>query len=225
MPDKLIIAIDGPAGSGKSTVTKLVAKKLGLLFIDTGAMYRALTLKAMNEKVNLQDENVLTDLSKATNIDLREDKNNRLHIFLDGSDVTDLIRTPELTNNIKFIARVKGVRERMVELQRKIADLSKNGAVLEGRDITTVVFPDTKYKFYLDASVKERAKRRYKELVEKGEEITLADIEKDIVIRDESDFNRAHSPLRRTSDANYIDTSDMTIEEVTEKILETIKII
>ncbi len=222
MPEKIIVAIDGPAGSGKSTVSKLIAKSLGLLFIDTGAMYRALTLKAMNEGINLEDEIALTDLAKRSDVDLKVNKRGFLEVLLDGKDVSSLIRTPELTKNIKFIARTKGVRERMVALQRKIGNTSSKGAVLEGRDITTVVFPDSKYKFYLDASVEERAKRRYMELIEKGENISLEDLKKDIIIRDESDFNRVYGPLKISPDADYIDTSNLTIEEVTEKVLKTI---
>lgn len=223
MPKHLVIAIDGPAGSGKSTVSKLVAKKLGLLYIDTGAMYRALTLKAISSGLNLSDKSILTDLSKKTQIDLDEAKDGKLLVLLDGVDVSSKIRTPELTKNIKFIAGVKGVRERMVELQRKIANSSPRGAVLEGRDIGTVVFKDTKYKFYLDASTKERARRRFKELAEKGEKVNLKDIEKDIILRDESDIKREFGPLKIAEDAKFIDTTDLSIEEVTQKILNLIR--
>ncbi|MBI5124009.1 MAG: (d)CMP kinase, partial [Candidatus Omnitrophica bacterium] len=143
----MVIAIDGPAGSGKSTISKIIAKKKGLLYLDTGAMYRALTLKAIRENLNLEDEKALISLAKSTKIEL-EDAGG-LHVFLDGKDVSAEIRAPEVTAKVKYIARVPGVRHEMVTLQRSIG--AKAGAVLEGRDIGTIVFPDADYKFYLDA--------------------------------------------------------------------------
>ncbi|HPM42474.1 MAG TPA: (d)CMP kinase, partial [Candidatus Omnitrophota bacterium] len=155
----LVIAIDGPAGSGKSTVSKRIAKALGILYIDTGAMYRALTLKAMRHHLDMNDAERLSELARSTEIEL-EEKSGELKVYLDGEEVSGLIRTPELTNNVKFIARVPGVRHEMVRLQRMAGELKS--AVLEGRDIGTVVFPDADFKFYLDASVEERANRRFK---------------------------------------------------------------
>lgn len=217
----LVIAIDGPAGSGKSTVSKSVAKRLGILYIDTGAMYRALTLKAMRLGLNLEDEEALKDLAGSTKIDLIE-KDEVLKVTLDGEDVSGLIRTPELTNNVKYIARVPGVRKEMVKLQRMVGKKSK-GAVLEGRDIGTVVFPDAKYKFYLDADKEERARRRHKELVGLGEKVTFDEIKKDVVTRDESDMKRAVGALKRSPDAVLIDTTKLSIDGVVEKILSHIK--
>ena len=213
---ELVIAIDGPAGSGKSTVSKLVAKALGIVYIDTGAMYRALTLKAMRKKIDLKDEEALTNLAKSTNIDLKEESG-ALKVYLDGEDVAGFIRTPELTNNVRYIARVPGVRAEMVTLQRSIGE--RYGAALEGRDIGTVVFPDADYKFYLDADPDERAKRRYKELVAAGQKIDLADIKNDVIKRDESDMQRSVGALKKAPDAILVDTTKLSINEVVEKIL------
>lgn len=215
-----IVAIDGPAGSGKSTVSKLIAKKLGLLYIDTGAMYRALTLKAMRQGMDLENEDALTSLARSTKIDLREISGS-LKVFLDGEDVSAIIRTTELTNNVKFIARVPGVRHEMVNSQRAIGALSS--AVLEGRDIGTVVFPDAKFKFYLDADVEERSRRRHKELIEADQKVNLGDIEKDVAKRDESDMRRDIGALKKAPDAILIDTTDLSIEEVVEKLLSHIR--
>ncbi|MDP3804262.1 MAG: (d)CMP kinase [Candidatus Omnitrophota bacterium] len=215
-----VIAIDGPAGSGKSTVSKLVARQLGLLYIDTGAMYRALTLKAMRNGLDLKNESSLTKLAVSANIDLKE-VDGHLDVFLDGEDVSGYIRTPELTNNVKYIAGVSGVRKEMVRLQRAIGE--RSGAVLEGRDIGTVVFPDADYKFYLDADVAERARRRHKELFESGQKVELEPIKKDVVARDESDMKRTIGALKAADDAIVVDTTNLAIGEVVEKLLSYIK--
>jgi cytidylate kinase len=215
----LIIAIDGPAGSGKSTVSKIVAKRLALLYIDTGAMYRALTLKAMRQGINLEDEDALVSLAKSTKISLEE--SDRLHVFLDGEDVSSGIRTPDVTANVKYIARVPGVRHEMVTLQRSIGQ-KHGGAILEGRDIGTVVFPDAKYKFYLDASPQERAKRRCQELIESGQKVSVDGVKEDILTRDDSDMKRSVGALKKCDDAIFIDTTDLSIDGVTEKILSYI---
>jgi len=212
----VIVAIDGPAGSGKSTVSKILAERLGLLYVDTGAMYRALTLKAMRRGINLEDETVLTELARETKIDLREE-DGRLQVIMDGEDVASLIRTPELTNNVKYIARVPAVRKEMVRLQRAAG--KANGAVLEGRDIGTVVFPDADYKFYLDASEAERVKRRYKELLALGQTVSLDDMQKDVSSRDESDMKRSVGALKKDKDALLIDTTKLSIDGVVDKIL------
>ncbi len=217
---ELVIAVDGPAGSGKSTVSKLVAKALGVVYIDTGAMYRALTLKAMRNGVDLKDEEALAKLAKSTNVDLKE-RSGVLKVYLDGEDVAGLIRTQALTNNVKYIARVPGVREEMVRLQRSIGE--RRGAALEGRDIGTVVFPDADYKFYLDADPGERARRRHKELVEAGQAVNLARIKKDVIVRDESDMNRSVGALKKAPDAILVDTTKLSIGEVVKKILSYIK--
>lgn len=212
----MIIAIDGPAGSGKSTVSKLVAKALKIVYIDTGAMYRALTLKAMRNGVDLKDEEALKKLAKSTNIDLKE-VSGYLKVYLDGEDVAGLIRTPELTGNVQYIARVPGVRAQMVRLQRSIGQ--RHGAALEGRDIGTVVFPDADYKFYLDADPGERARRRHKELIEAGQAVDLADVKKDVITRDESDMNRSVGALKKAPDAILVDTTKLSINEVVKEIL------
>jgi cytidylate kinase len=216
----LVIAIDGPAGSGKSSVSKLIAKRLGLLYIDTGAMYRALTLKAMRLGSDLEDEKGLTALAHSAGINLSEGPAG-LKVLLDGEDVTAFIRTPELTGNVRYIARVPGVRREMVRLQRAIGE--KSGAVLEGRDIGTVVFPDADFKFYLDASLEERTRRRHKELIESGRDVRLEDTKKDVSVRDESDIKRDVGALKKADDAIFIDTTDLSIEGVVEKILGYVK--
>ncbi|MDD5422852.1 MAG: (d)CMP kinase [Candidatus Omnitrophota bacterium] len=215
----LIIAIDGPAGSGKSTVSKRLAEKLELLYIDTGAMYRALTLKAINGGMDLDDGDSLTAMARFTAIDLK-DENGSKKVFLDGKDVSLAIRTPELTSKVRFIARVPGVRHEMVKLQRSIGE--RQGAVLEGRDIGTVVFPDADYKFYLDADPGERAKRRYKELLGSGRKVKLEEILKDVIERDESDMKRAVGALKKAKDSVVVDTTSLSIDEVVEKLFSHI---
>ena len=215
----LIIAIDGPAGSGKSTVSKIIAKRLALLYIDTGAMYRALTLKAMRQGLDLADEDALVFLAKATKIGL--EGNDKLCVLLDGEDVSLDIRTPGVTANVKHIARVPGVRHEMVALQRSIGQ-KHGGAILEGRDIGTVVFPNADYKFYLDASPQERAKRRCKELIESGQKVSVDSVKEDILTRDDSDMKRNVGALKKSDDAIFIDTTGLSIDGVTEKILSYI---
>jgi cytidylate kinase len=215
-----VIAIDGPAGSGKSTVARLVAQRLGFLYIDTGAMYRALTLKALRTKADLDDEAALGALAGATNIELRQEGGS-LKVFLDGEDVTSGIRTPEITNNVKYIARAKPVREHMVKVQRRLG--GQGGTVMEGRDIATVVLPDADNKFYIDAAFEVRAQRRYKELKESGAAVSEEDVRKDLKMRDDSDFNRPIGPLRKASDAIIVDTTGLTIEGVVDKVLGLIK--
>ena len=208
----MIIAIDGPAGSGKSTIAKLVSKRLGFLYIDTGAMYRSLTLKAMQKKLDLNDEATLITMAKNTKIELNP-------ISLDGKDVSDKIRTLEVTNNISYIANIPGVRAEMVKLQRAVGRGSQKGAVLEGRDIGTVVFPDAEKKFYLDASVEERARRRFKELSQDGIKVDLARLQRDIEIRDAKDKARPVGALKKAQDSILVDTTNLTIEEVVKKVL------
>lgn len=222
MKNGLIIAIDGPAGSGKSTVSQRVAKKLGYIYIDTGAMYRALTLKALTTNTNLKDPKALVHLISQTKINLKNSSRGLTRVFLDAEEVSQEIRTLPVTNSVSYIARTKGVRAHMVKLQRKLG--RKGSAVLEGRDIGTVVFPDADKKFYLDASIKERAKRRYKELKQLGQKISLKKLEQDIRIRDAHDKKRKVAPLKIAPDAIYIDTTDLTINEVVDTILKQVKI-
>jgi cytidylate kinase len=218
-PKNIVVAIDGPAGSGKSTVSKLVAKRLGLIYIDTGAMYRALTLKAMRYGIDLEDEGALVELARSTEVELGY-RDGKQAVLVDGEDVAGLIRTSELTNNVKYIARVPGVRHEMVRMQRRMGE--RSGAVMEGRDITTVVFPDAEYKFYLDADPEERALRRFKELKETGSGVTLEDIKKDVISRDESDMNRSVGALKIADDAIVVDTTDLTIDGVVDQVLACI---
>lgn len=216
-----VVAIDGPAGSGKSTVAKEVATRLGILYIDTGAMYRALTLKAINEGLDLGDKNALVELSKSTRIDL-EESGSSLKVYLDKVDVTEKIRTMEVTKAVKFLASVSGVRQNMVCLQRALSAAS-SGAVLEGRDIGTVVFPQAMHKFYLDASFETRAKRRFDELKAKGVDITLQEIKDDVMSRDRSDISREAGPLKKAEDATVIDTTGMTVTHVVDRIMAEIR--
>jgi len=216
-----IIAIDGPAGSGKSTVAKKVAEKLGFLYIDTGAMYRALTVKAINKKLDFADQEALATLSKDMDIELKQ-KDGSLKVYLDKIDVTEEIRTMQVTGKVKILASLKGVRENMVKLQRKLGSAS-SGAVLEGRDIGTVVFPDAQHKFYLDASVETRVKRRFDEVKEKGFSVSLKEIEDDVVSRDRSDMTRTVGPLKKAGDATLVDTTNMSVSEVVKTILESLK--
>lgn len=213
---KFVIAIDGPAGAGKSTVAKLVAKQLGFLYVDTGAMYRALTLKAINENIPFTDENKLIEMAKNTHIELQDDENN-YRVFLDGKDVSKEIRTEEVSKGTHFIASILPIREILWKMQREMRE--RYNIVMEGRDIGSKVFPDAQLKIFLDASVEERARRRYLQLKEMGIENDIKDIEKEIKERDEKDKARSISPLVKTPDAFYIDTTGMSIQQVVEKII------
>ena len=219
---KPIIAIDGPAGSGKSTVAKRVAKKLGLFYIDTGAMYRALALKAKRAHVDPHDSAPIIKLADTLDVNLDYNPTTgKLKVMLDGQDVSEEIRKPFITEHISTIAKIKEVRERMVILQRKLAEGKK--AILEGRDITTVVFPDACKKFFLDATPQERVKRRFLELKEKNKDIDKVEVKKDINQRDHIDSTREYAPLKKAPDAIYIDTTHMTIDEVVETVIREIK--
>lgn len=221
MDEAVVVAVDGPAGSGKSTVAKLVANQLGFNYLDTGAMYRSLTLKALCTQIDIESEDALEALAKEAVIDLQGNPEDGIKVFLDGKDVSEEIRTPEVTNNTFYIARAPKVRAVMIQLQQEIG--ARSNVVIEGRDIGTVVFPNAKYKFYLDASVEERAQRRYKEFVAKGKNITLQQVIDDVRTRDESDFTRKVGPLKKADDAIIIDSTPMTIEEVVEKIVSYVK--
>jgi cytidylate kinase len=216
----VIIAIDGPAGAGKSTVAKLIAKKLSFLYIDTGALYRALTLKVLEKKIALGDIARIIELAKNTRVELRHNQFYSQEVLVDGKDVTLKIRQPRITQFVSDIAKIKGVREVMLALQRNLA--KQGNSVLDGRDIGTVVFPNADKKFYIDAEFKERLKRRYKELNELGQNVTLKDIESDVRNRDTIDSTRQFAPLKKAEDAIYIDTTDMTVQEVVKVILKEI---
>lgn len=212
-----IIAIDGPAGSGKSTVAKEVARRLNFLYVDTGAIYRALTLAAIREKIDLKDEEALAELARRVKIQL-DMSSDSLKVILGTEDVSRAIREQALTEKVRFVAQIKAVRLELVKLQRKLAEKA-NGAVLEGRDIGTVVFPNAKYKFYLDASPSERTRRRFKELRQMGQKVRAEAIAEDIARRDKSDMTRAVAPLAKAQDAVFIDTTKLTVGDVVEKIL------
>ena len=211
----MIIAIDGPAGSGKSTIAKLIAEDLGLVYLDTGAMYRLVTLKALNEGI-LGDFEKIKKMLNNLNIDIKENG-----FYLDNVDVSDEIRKPIVSENVSDIAAIREVREKMVDLQRKFSE-SKN-VILDGRDIGTVVFPNADVKIFLVADAKERANRRYKELVEKGENVEIEEIYENILKRDEIDSTRKESPLKKAEDAIEVDTTSKNIEEVKNEILKIIK--
>lgn len=216
-----VVTIDGPAGAGKSTVAKALARRLKFSYLDTGAMYRAAALKALHLKVNLEDEAALASVAKAITIDFQEDPHKGLRVILDGEDVSEEIRTIEVTNNTFYMARAPKVREIMVDLQRKIG--SRRDVVIEGRDVGTVVFPKAKYKFYLDADFEERARRRIKELEDKGQAVEAQKLKQELEERDRKDFSRKVGPLKRADDAVFLDSTHLSIEDTVEKMLEIIK--
>ncbi|MCR5223391.1 MAG: (d)CMP kinase [Lachnospiraceae bacterium] len=211
------IAIDGPAGAGKSTIAKAVAKKKGLIYVDTGAMYRALGLYLLRNKIDAADEAAVIAACEKADVSIAFENGEQV-VLLDSENVNGLIRTEAVGNMASACSAIARVREIMVERQQKLA---KNcDVVMDGRDIGTVVLPDAHCKIFLTASAKVRAKRRYDELVEKGVPCDLKQIEEDIIKRDERDTTRAASPLRQAEDAVLVDTSDMTIDEVIAKIME-----
>jgi len=215
----IIIAIDGPAASGKSSVAKYLADKLGYLYVDTGAMYRAITYYALKKNI-VDDNEALIDSTKNINLDL-EYENGLTHVYIDGYEVTDNIRTPRVNAKVSDVSRIKEVREALVKLQRKFGE-NKN-LIVEGRDTTTVVFPNASLKIFLTADLKERAKRRYLEFKEKGVDISLEEVEKSIQNRDKIDSEREVSPLIKAEDAVELDTTNLTIDQEINQIVERVK--
>ncbi len=217
MKKRVVIAIDGPAAAGKSTISKLIAKKLNFTYIDTGAMYRAFTNYVIDHGVDPKNEKECVKLIPEVDIELFPDGK----VMCSGKDVTRVIREPLVSGNVSYIASYKDIRLALVESQRKLAN--KISVVMDGRDIGTYVLPNADVKIFMVASVEERAKRRYKENVEKGIECTYEDIINDVKKRDRIDSNRSFAPLKPASDSILLDTSDLTIEEVTNKVLKIIE--
>lgn len=214
------IALDGPAGAGKSSIAKLVAKKLSFVYLDTGAMYRTIALYVLKNQIAPSDEAAV--VAKLDDIEITlSHKNGEQQIFLNGENVSKEIRKEEVGKTASVVAKYGKVREKLVSLQQKIA--SEKDVIMDGRDIGTVVLPNAEVKIYLTAGSRVRAERRYKELQEKGETCDLDQIEKDIILRDEQDMNREISPLRQADDAVLVDSSDMSIEEVVNCLIDIVE--
>ena len=215
----IIIAIDGPAATGKSTTAKIVAEKLGFTYLDTGAMYRCVTLAMINAGIRNTDSELINNLLKDLTIDLVENEGN-LQILMNNVDVSNEIRSVEVTENVSAVSALKKVRESLVKIQREIA--ATTNCVMEGRDIGNVVFPNADFKFFLIADSTVRAHRRQKDLQSMGEEMSIEDLEKDINRRDEYDSTRKISPLKKAEDAIEIDTTDLNIDGQVSRIIEIV---
>lgn len=216
MTKKISIAIDGPAAAGKSTVAKIVAEKLSYIYIDTGAMYRAITFKALNEGADLQNESAIVAILEETTINLLPGEKGQL-VYLDDQDVTNEIRTASVTNSVSIVAKHPLVRREMVARQQQFA--IGGGVVMDGRDIGTHVLPNAEVKIFLLASVEERALRRHSENLSKGFPSDLEKLKQEIILRDKLDSEREAAPLKKAEDAEELDTTSLSIEEVVEKIL------
>ncbi|MBE6111575.1 MAG: (d)CMP kinase [Peptococcaceae bacterium] len=216
----LQIAIDGPAGAGKSSVAKVLARRLGCIYLDTGAMYRAVTWLAMQNQVAFDDMEGMKQLLAELQLEFK-DEDNVQHLYCNGTDVTEAIRTPEISANVSAVSMIPLVREEMTAQQQKIA--AGCNVLMDGRDIGTTVLPDAQYKFFLTASLEERARRRALELQQKGVEVDMEQLMADIALRDKKDSSREVSPLRQAEDAELIDTSHMSFEEVVENLFMRIK--
>lgn len=210
------IAIDGPAGAGKSTIARLAAGQLGFIYVDTGAMYRAMALYFLRRGANLADEEAVGAACRDIHVEIRYEAGEQ-QVLLNGENVTGQIRTDQVGNAASAISKYPAVRAALLELQRSLA--RTNSVIMDGRDIGTLVLPDADLKIYLTASTAVRAMRRYKEFLEKGVDCTLESVEQDVIRRDEQDMNRATAPLKQAEDAVYLDASDMNISQVVDKIL------
>ena len=210
------IAIDGPAGAGKSTIARLAAGQLGFIYVDTGAMYRAMALYFLRRGANLADEEAAGAACGDIHVEIRYEAGEQ-QVLLNGENVTGQIRTDQVGNAASAISKYPAVRAALLELQRSLA--RTNSVIMDGRDIGTLVLPDADLKIYLTASTAVRAMRRYNEFLEKGVDCTLESVEQDVILRDEQDMNRATAPLKQAEDAVYLDASDMNISQVVEKIL------
>lgn len=215
-----VVAIDGPAGSGKGTITKLVAQKTGLVNVDTGAMYRCVALKSLRNNIKSDEVEKVERLLEDIDIEIKREGENQI-ILLNGEDVSDEIRTPEIDACVAKFAALGCVRNKVTPLQRKMGEIQD--VIMEGRDIGTTVFPNADVKIYLDASVEERARRRYKQDIEKGMNVTYEEVLDSIIKRHKLETERKIAPLVQAKDAIYIDSSNLTIEEVVDKVIETIK--
>lgn len=217
---KPVVALDGPSGAGKSTVSKAVTKRLGLLYLDTGALYRAIGWKALETGVNAEDADAMARLCEQVDITLSPDPDGGSHVRVDGTDVTSLIRTPEVSLAAAAVSRHPVVRARLLALQQ---DMGKQGGVLlDGRDIGTVVFPDAEVKIFLTASPEERARRRYEELKKRGADVSYDDTLADVEARDEADRTRPVSPLKQAPDAVLVDSTELSFEQVVDRICELV---
>ena len=221
MEKKFIITIDGPAGAGKSTVSKTLAKKLNYIYLDTGALYRALAYKTLKLKISLDDVSAIANLCSSTTVVLKN-IDGRMKVYVDGEDVEEKIRTEAVGLAASKISTFAVVRERLLNLQREAG--AQGGIVAEGRDMGSVVFPQADYKFYLDAKLEERIKRRYEELLEKGASVEYKSIQKDMFVRDKQDKQREIAPLKAPDDAIIIDSDNLSAAEVVEKIIFYISI-
>lgn len=214
---KLVVAIDGPAAAGKSTVAKMVAKKIGATYIDTGAMYRAVTYFALSQNIDPKDESAVVSLLPILKLDIKEDE----RIFLNGTDVTKQIRSIEVNDNVSYVASYKDIRLALVDIQRKMSE--SISVVMDGRDIGTYVLPNADIKIFQVASVGTRALRRYKENISKGIQCELEDIEIGLKKRDHIDSTRTFAPLKPADDSIVLDTSNLSIEEAVDAVIEIIK--
>lgn len=215
-----IITIDGPAGAGKSTVAKLLAKRLGYLYLDTGAMYRALTLAGLRQKVNFLEKKALIRVARKARIQLVKGARFSLDVYLDGKLINRQIRSPLVSSLVSFIASIGAIRQIMGKSQRAMGQ--KQNCVVEGRDIGTVIFPDAFVKFYLDASLGVRGKRRFKELKMRDPSVSCQDVKKSIQCRDRNDLTRSCGPLKRAHDAIYVDTTRLSISQVVARLQEKV---
>ncbi len=219
-PERLTIAIDGPSGAGKSTVARHLARRLNYVYIDTGAMYRSLALRAKGKGIPPENDTRLKRLALSLRIRFAME-GEQTRVFCADEDITESIRTPEISRLASSISRQKGVREALVRMQRELG--KEGGVVLEGRDIGTVVFPDADVKFYLDAESDERIRRRFDEMIEKGVKVGLEETREELLQRDYNDTHRAHSPLKKAKDAILIDSTHQSVEEVVEEMVRVIK--
>ncbi len=217
---RLTIAIDGPSGAGKSTVARSLGRRLGCLYIDTGAMYRSVAFRVKEKGIIPEDEFAVGQLASSLHISFVTE-GEQTRVLCDGQDITEAIRTPEISRLASLVSRQKRVREALVRMQREMG--KEGGVILEGRDIGTVVFPDADVKFYLDAESDERVRRRYHEMVEKGVEVDFKETQEELLQRDHNDMRRSHSPLKKADDALSIDTTYRSVDEIVDEMVRIVK--